>query len=271
MAEDTLLPPAQDTGSQASESTPPQGTPPAPEGSSTWNWTDEVPGIGDAPDWFRADKYNSVAAQAKAYNDAASKLGAFTGAPEEYQIPAVEEFAKDINLPEGVEMNLDPEDPLLKAFMPAAKEMGINQEGFNRLLGLYVQQQANDYAESMATADAEKKQLGERADERLTSVAQWGKANLDADMYGKLEEALTSAAAVEVVEALIAKTRNAPIPTSAAAQAAPGVTKKDYDIEMGKKNDKGELLYLVDPEHRQKVERMGKQLFGTEPSRQVMG
>lgn len=271
MAEESLLPSADDAGTGSDQQDAPANVDNQPAKGSTWNWNDEVPGIGEAPDWFKADKYSSVAEQAKAYGALESKLGAFTGAPETYEVPAAEHFAKDIDLPEGIELDLDPNDPLLQAFMPAAKEMGINQEGFNRLVGLYVKQQAADYAATMQTADNEKKLLGENADARLQNVARWGKANLDESLYGKLEETLTSAAAVEVIEQLIAKTRNAPVPNANAAEAVPGITKKDYDIEMGKKNDKGELLYIVDPEHRQKVERMGKRLFGTEPNRQVVG
>ena len=36
---------------------------------SNWKYSDDVPGVGDAPEWFNKDKYGSIEEQAKAYND----------------------------------------------------------------------------------------------------------------------------------------------------------------------------------------------------------
>ena len=40
-----------------------------------WSYADGVEGQGDAPDWFKGDKYNTVADQAKAYKDLESSSG----------------------------------------------------------------------------------------------------------------------------------------------------------------------------------------------------
>ena len=104
MSEESLLAPsAEDT---ATDSVQPDGQP--------WNWHDDLPGTGDRPEWFRGDKYANVAEQAKAYTELEGKFGSFTGSPEEYEIPEAQFFAKDIDLPEGVDFNLNAEDPLLK-------------------------------------------------------------------------------------------------------------------------------------------------------------
>ena len=155
--------------------------------------------------------------------------------------------------------------------MPVAKEMGINQEGFNKLVGLYIQQQANDFAATMTTAAEEKKMLGDNADARLQNISKWASGNMDEDMFGKLSAALTTAGAVEVVEYLIGKTRNSSLPNPAQITPAPAVSKADYEAEMAKRGPNGEWLYETDPAHRAKVQRMGTQLFGKEPARQVMG
>jgi len=244
--------------------------PPADPPESTWKWNDELPGAGDAPDWLKADKYESVAKQAQAYGELEKKFGSFTGAPDEYAVPAPETFT-DLDLPEGLELSLDEKDPLLQAFMPIAKDMGINQDGFNKLVGLYIQQQAQDYVAGFTTADQQKEMLGEHADRRLASIASWGRGNLDDEMFGKLQESLTSAAAVEAVEAIIAKSRNAPLPNPGDLTPAPAFSKEDYEREFAKKDENGKWLYETDPAHRAKVRRMGEQVFGTEPHRQVMG
>jgi hypothetical protein len=240
------------------------------DGEASWYWQNGVPGEGEAPEWLKP-KYQSVADQAKAYTALESRFGSFTGAPEAYEVPGAEYFMKDIDLPEGVDFNLDESDPLLASFSELAKEMNLSQDGYNKMVGLYIKQQVNDYGAQMEEKANQKKLLGENADQRLTAIAQWGRNNLDEDGYAKLEESLQTAAAVEVVEALIAKTRNAKVPTSSQVQGAPGITKEDYDAEFAKKGPNGEWLYQTDPAHRSKVRKMADRLFGTEPNKQIMG
>ena len=38
-----------------------------------------IKGVGDLPEWYKADKYKSVAEQAKAYTELEKKFGGFTG------------------------------------------------------------------------------------------------------------------------------------------------------------------------------------------------
>lgn len=254
-----------DTGEQPVEQSNNQ------EPAQSWKWNDELGGEGDAPEWLKTSKYGSVAEQAKAYTELEKRFGSFTGAPEEYELPEPKDLLGDVELPEGVDMNLAPDDPLLVRFMGEAKEMGINQEGFNKLVGLYVQQQANDYADSLTSAADEKKMLGDNADARLKNLADWGKSNLDEDMFGKYVSALTTAAAVEVIEHLVQKTRNSKLPNPADIQTAPAFTKADYDEAMNKRGPNGEWLYQTDPAYRAKVQKMGEQIFGKEPNRQIMG
>ena len=261
MSEESLLASSQEQDTASQE----------PASESSWLWGDEVPGTGDAPDWFNSAKYKSVAEQAKAYPELEKRFGSFTGAPKEYAVPEASELAKDIDLPEGVDFNLSPDDPLLKTFSEQAREMGINQEGFNKLVGLYVQQQVNDYAATMTSAAEQKQLLGANADERLENITKWAQANMDNELYQKLEESLTTAAAVEVVEHLINKSRNTPLPNAADVTPRPAMTKADYDEAMGKKDEKGNLLFFTDPAYRAKVEQMGKQLFGTQPHKDVIG
>lgn len=248
-----------------------EGTPAGADTGQAWFWGDEVPGTGDAPEWLKSDKYQTVADQAKAYPELEKKFGSFVGAPEEYEIPGADTFAKDIDLPEGVDFNLNKDDPLLQAFVPVAKEMGINQEGFNRLVGLYIKQQAADYAADFENAAEQKALLGDSADERIANIDRWAKANMDDDLYGKLAESLTTAASVEAIEYLIGKTRNSSLPNPGDVTPRPAVSKADYDEMMGQKNEKGELKFFVDPVHRKKCEELGKQVFGTAPQREVIG
>ena len=42
-----------------------------------------IKGVGDQPEWYKADKYKSIAEQAKAYTELEKKFGGFTGAPKD--------------------------------------------------------------------------------------------------------------------------------------------------------------------------------------------
>lgn len=261
MSEESLL----ESEEKTEETQEPEG------GEPSWFWNEDQPGSGDTPEWLKADKYKTVADQAKAYTDLEKKLGAFTGAPEEYETPKAEDFASSIELPEGVDFNIDPEDPLLQTFIPMAKEMGVSQEGFNKLVGMYIQQQANDYASTMTSMAEEKERLGANAEERLGNIDRWAKANMDDELYQKLANSLTTAEAVEAVEHLIGKARNSKLPNPAEITPRPGVTKQEVDELMAAKDDKGKLRYVTDPIYRKSVEAKMKSLWGTEPHREIRG
>ena len=64
----------------------------APElGEGEYYLADGVKGTGDIPEWYKADKYKSVAEQAKAYPELLSKFGGFTGACLLYTSDAADE------------------------------------------------------------------------------------------------------------------------------------------------------------------------------------
>lgn len=80
----------------------------------------------ETPDWFMKDKFKSVDDQAKSYKELVTKMGKFWGAPQEgYSIEGVQ----------GVEAN----DPLISALTPGLKELGISQDGFQHLVGQYME------------------------------------------------------------------------------------------------------------------------------------
>ena len=45
--------------------------------------TEGIKGSGETPEWFKADKYKSIADQAKAYTELEKRFGGFKGAPKE--------------------------------------------------------------------------------------------------------------------------------------------------------------------------------------------
>ena len=79
--------------------------------------TEGIKGTGDTPEWFKADKYKSIADQAKAYTELEKRFGGFKGAPKDgYQAP------------EGIEAD----DALFAELKTFAEETNMSQDAFDR-------------------------------------------------------------------------------------------------------------------------------------------
>lgn len=90
------------------------------------NPTPDVTEEPETPDWFMKDKFKSIDDQAKSYKDLASKMGKYWGTPDEgYKVQ------------EG--LGFEDNDPLIAGISPALKEMGVSQDGFNHLVGQYLE------------------------------------------------------------------------------------------------------------------------------------
>lgn len=227
-----------------------------PNSPDAWVLSEGVQGAGKRPDWFKADKYKSVAAQAEAYVALEKRFGTFTGAPAEGKY--------DLALPAGAGVELDTGHPLLGDFTKWATENQLSQAGFTQLVGMLGQYEA----QHIVDANAVKASLGENADARLTAIAQWGKANLDAAGMTSLRDALVpsnqTAALVSVIEAAIAKTRQTPMPKAgddvpvANAQSAMAALDTRQRTE---KDAKGGLRWNTDPKFRAEIEAERVKLF----------
>jgi hypothetical protein len=205
------------------------------------------------PAWYKADKYKTVEAQAQAYTELEKRFGAFTGAPKDGKY--------EFKLPEGVKGELDAEHPVLKSFNTWALEHQLSNDGYNKLVGMLIEY---DIANQPNLGEI-KKGLGEQADKRITEAAQWAKANLGDEGFKKFRLATSgheAAAVFEVMEAIINKTRQVSLPKPGAdvpgAQASGEAAIRDM---QAKKNDKGQRLYEVDPQYRNRVDQAWRDHF----------
>src|SRR6185437_5786159 len=114
------------TESKSTESTGAENTGTASAGNSAWLYADGVPGSGEKPDFFKSDKYTSVAEQARAYTELEKKFGGFSGAPEKYELTLEEDIKNSIEL--------NAEDPLLKTFSDIAKSANMTQDTYNKIM-----------------------------------------------------------------------------------------------------------------------------------------
>lgn len=231
-------------------------TPPAEP--PKWFYGDGTPGKGEPPAWYLADKYKTVEAQAQAYPELAKRFGAFVGAPKEgYKL----ELPADL----GVTAEFETDNPLLTEFREWAQSAQLSQQGFSQVLGMLAKYEAAQQPDMTQIKSA----IGERADERLAAVAQWGKANLDAATYGALRESMSGANAAVVfraVEALVNKTRQPATPkpgddvVAAQLQGEAAIKAK-----MAERDASGQLKFMTDPVFRNQVEQ---QLVALEKAKQ---
>ena len=117
------------------------------------------------PEWYKGDKYKSVAEQAKAYTELEKKFGGFTGAPKDGYAG-----------PEGIESD----DALLQELTEFATKTNMSQEAFGEAWELLT---AQSEAVEAVSQEQEIAALGSNAEERIKNVEGYLKNNLDADDY----------------------------------------------------------------------------------------
>ena len=203
-------------------------------------FADGIVGEGDAPEWFKADKYKTVSDQAKAYVELESKFGGFKGAPKEGKYE-VEGFNFDDN-------------PLIGAVAEWGIENQLSNEGMKSLAvkvhELALKQQEEDRQNAMV-------QLGDDAPKRINNLAQWGKNNLSPEEFTSFQGLAQTAGHVEVLEKLIGMTKNSKLAaTKQISTPTPAYTKADVDKMYTATNEKGERLVEIDREYYKKVQQM---------------
>ncbi len=214
--------------------------------------SDGIKGVGDQPEWYKADKYKSVAEQAKAYTELEKKFGGFTGAPKD-----------GYSIVEGVESD----DALWQELVSFGEKTNMSQSAMNDAWELL---SAQDQAVEEASMEVELQKLGDNGVERIKVVEQYMKNNLDGDTYERLRYAVNSAEAVELIEALVKSTAPAKLPIDGYIEPG-GLTWEDIESEMYKKSDNGQYLRSVDANHEAKIQRMMKEFGGDKPNVRVVG
>lgn len=199
--------------------------------------TDGIKGTGDAPEWLNTEKYKSVAEQAKGYAELSKRFGGFKGAPKD-----------GYTLPEGIESD----DALYQELEAFATKTNMNGDAFQEAWELLSTQ--GEVAEEY-NQEVELSKLGDNAQERIKTVEGFMKNNLDADTYEQARGLVTNADTIELVELLVRATAPAKLP-SEGGHNPEGLSKEAIEAEMFRKDENGNLLRSVNPEHDAKIKRM---------------
>lgn len=206
-------------------------------GENEYFLAEGIKGTGEAPEWYKSDKYQSVAEQAKAYNELEKKFGGFKGAPKDGYVS-----------PEGVEQD----DALLAELTEFANDTNMSQDAYNRAWELLT---AQEQAVEEVSTEMEMQKLGENATQRLKTVEGFLKNNLDADTYSQVQDLVTTAESVQLIEAIVKATVPTKLPIDG-GEHPQGLTWQDVEAEMFKKNETGQFLRSVDPNHEAKIQKM---------------
>jgi hypothetical protein len=185
----------------------------------------------------------------ESYNQLSSKFGAFTGAPEAYEFKLSDDLTAN-----GVELGAD--DPLIASFSEFAKEKGFNQEAANDLVNMFVESQ---YATGLHAVEAETARvseqmglLGDNAQQRVDNIGNWAKANLNAEQAEGLSDVATTAAGVQAIEALIAKSRNSSVQPSEGNNVSQTSAAELQALQFAK-DEHGNRKMSSDPEYARMV------------------
>lgn len=123
--------------------------------------------------------------------------------PEAYKA----ELPKDLKLPQGVDFKFDDKDPLLGPVLAEARktanELGLDQAGFSRLLGLHAAARASEISTLNAAHEAEVAKLGPAGQARVGAMQTFIGAKFGADALKAIMPSIVTAAQVEVWESVI--------------------------------------------------------------------
>lgn len=162
-----------------------------------WFYAENVPGVGEKPEYFIDAKYKTVDEQAKAFKAKQSeydtKMKGFAGAPEQYEVKLVDSLS---------DVKINVEDPLYKQVSELAKTNGMTNEAFNNLVNTYLTNYKQEQiAEQTKLADyqkAELAKLGPKGAEELPQLEQWGKNNLPDALFDTFKNMVNSADAAKL-------------------------------------------------------------------------
>lgn len=199
---------------------------------------------------FYNGKYNSISDFEKSHDklqksysqktaEYKERMGAFTGAPEAYEVG------------EGIEVSED--NPLFGKLQELGKEINLDNEGYNKLIQMYNDTMAEQEAQYEETMKQELAKLGGNAQERIQNINDWSKANLSEDEQAVINRIATDAESVQFIESMIARTKPQGMAQSHQVKANPTYSKDEIRQMQMAKDENGNRKMSTDHEYYKKV------------------
>lgn len=126
---------------------------------------------------------------------------AVPASPDKYEVKLPEGFKP----PEGMQFEFKTDDPAMIEARKAAHEMGLDQAGFSRLLGVYAANKLGELQATTTAREAEMTKLGTTGSARIDAVETWLKAKVGdrANVMIATLKQFPIAANVEALEGII--------------------------------------------------------------------
>ena len=174
-----------------------------------------IPAASARPEYVPESFWDATAGKVKddkAFSTFVSEHVAFKAAEDSKRLTLPQtadaykvELPADFKPPEGVKFEFKADDPLLGQARTIAHQLGIPQEGFSKLLGLYAGAQVASQQQIAQARTAEVAKLGATGPARVAAVTTWAKAILGDTGGAQFAARMFTASDVENAEKLITR------------------------------------------------------------------
>ena len=164
------------------------------------------------------------------------------------------------DIPEGVEVNLNPELPLVEWWNEFAQNKGLSQDDFNAGVKAFVDNAVND----IPNKDSEILSLGDNGKERVEAVDLWAKKNLTTDGYKSVANIATTADNVKALEEMMNLTKDRPMPSE---DTAIDVAPSENDLRSMMRDPRYWDDARKDQGYIDRVTKLYEKKYGTEPAK----
>jgi len=123
--------------------------------------------------------------------------------PESYEVRLPE-------VPQDVEITVDPEQELVKSWQQICRDNGLSQEVFDQGVAAFV----NNEIAGLPNLQEEMSKLGDNARERIEAADLWSKKYLSTDAYDAIANLASTAEGVKALEEIMSLSKSKPLPNT---------------------------------------------------------
>ena len=168
--------------------------------------------------------------------------------PESYEVRLPE-------VPEDVEITVDPEQELVKSWQQICKDNGLSQEVFDQGVAAFV----NNEIAGLPNLQEEMAKLGDNARERIEAADLWSKKYLSTDSYDVIANLASTAEGVKALEEIMSLSRSKPLPNT---NTVIDVELDERDLQSMMKDPRYWKEGMKDPAYIAKVTNLYQKKYG---------
>ena len=163
-------------------------------------------------------------------------------------------------MPEGVNVNLDAELPIVKWWGEFASNKGLSQDEFNNGVNAFVENAVADIPNEKAEIEA----LGDNGNERVEAVEMFAKKNHSPENYERISNMATTAENIVALESLMNLAKDVPMPKEGMAV---DVAPSENDLRSMMRDPRYWDDARKDQGYIDRVTTLYEKKYGTEPAK----